>query len=81
LKFFKAQVWLRYTSAFNKLKFLSIYLSIYLSTFSGFPNPNLNNPFNWSTAVVDIVDIEKHRKLTPSNSKTIGLAVGKTDTI
>ena len=28
LMIFKAQVWLRYTSAFNRLKFLSFYLSI-----------------------------------------------------
>ena len=42
---FKAQVKLRYTSAFNRLKFLSFYLSIFLSL-SDIPNLDLNNPTN-----------------------------------
>jgi hypothetical protein len=34
--------------------------------------------FNSSTAVVDIVDIEEHGKLTPSNSKNlVVLPLGK----
>ena len=75
---FKAQVKLRFTSAFNMLKFLSL---------SGFPNLDLNNPtnpllkvyfFNSFTAVVDIVDIKEHRKLTPSASNNpVVLPLGK----
>ena len=41
----KAQVKLRFTSAFNRLKFLSIFLSFYLSL-SDAPNLDLNNPTN-----------------------------------
>ena len=92
---FKAQVKLCFTSAFNKWKFLSIFLSFFLSI-SDIPNLDLNNStnpllkstppnlvpnylpnlepedskqhlFKSSTAVVDIVDIEEHRKLTPSD--------------
>ena len=41
-------------------------------------NPLLKSTFNSSTAVVDIVDIEEHRKLTPSDSKNpVVLPLGK----
>ena len=54
--------------------FVCLFLCFFVSI-SDIPNLDLNNStnpllkstFNSSTTVVDIVDIEEHRKLTPSD--------------